>query len=119
MARLGDGYGSECHLLRYLGRHRRLLDEEVKKLVRADAIEWADFAFDPNNKWPDAELTGLDFLEAGNSARQAWADCWPQRGSAPNWDAVVRVFRSGTRSQSAHRRAPVELPGNRGQSNDD
>ena len=25
MGEMGYGYGSECHLLRFLGRHRRLL----------------------------------------------------------------------------------------------
>ncbi len=29
MAEISAGYGSECHLLRYLGRHRNLLDKHV------------------------------------------------------------------------------------------
>ena len=29
MAAIGNGYGSECHLLRHLGCHRRLLDLRV------------------------------------------------------------------------------------------
>ena len=29
MGMMGDGYGSECHLLRYLGRHRALLNQRV------------------------------------------------------------------------------------------
>ena len=37
VAEMGLGYGSECHLLRYLGRHRRRLDQIVKTSVGAEA----------------------------------------------------------------------------------
>ena len=33
MAEMGDGYGSECHLLRYLGRHRDRLDNTFAYFV--------------------------------------------------------------------------------------
>ena len=53
MAHMGDGYGSECHLLRYLGRHRALRDWRVLACVGGSAIEWLDFPFDPSNPWLD------------------------------------------------------------------
>ena len=64
MADIGDGYGSECHFLRWMGRHRKLFDERVSAAVSrpGEAINWLDFKFAPNKKWPDAELKGLEFL---------------------------------------------------------
>jgi hypothetical protein len=91
MARIGEGYGSECHLLRYLGRHRDLLNARVLKEVSGRAICWLDFRFDPAKKWPDAEWKGLDFLANDEEAQRAWRDFWPQSGNVPNWDAVARV----------------------------
>ena len=29
MAEMDMGYGSECHLLRYLGRHRTLIEQRI------------------------------------------------------------------------------------------
>ena len=91
MARMGDGYGSECHLLRFLGRHRRRLDGAVRDVIGASAVEWLDYPFDPSNRWQDGEWKGVEFLEPENAARQAWATFWPQRGNPPNWDAIGRA----------------------------
>ncbi len=95
MAEMGDGYGSECHLLRYLGRHRGVLDERVLALVGGSGIEWLDFKFDAASRWPDAELTGMEFLPDGAPAKDAWRTFWPQTGRPPNWDAVGRVIVEG------------------------
>lgn len=41
MGEMGMGYGSECHLLRYLGRHRRALDARILE-VEAIACRWPE-----------------------------------------------------------------------------
>jgi hypothetical protein len=88
MADMGDGYGSECHLLRYLGRHRDCFNDMVRLAIRADAVRWLDFHFDPTKTWQDGERKGVDFLPADHPASLAWSRTWPQRGNPPNWDAV-------------------------------
>lgn len=97
MGKIGHGYGSECHLLRFLGRHRRYLDREVLSLIGGDRIEWLDFHFDPESKWKDAERVGLDFI-AEQRVQAAWAEFWPQTGRAQNWDAVGKVHDKGEES---------------------
>lgn len=47
MGKIGHGYGSEWHLLRYLGRHRNLLDNAVRDATRCGRFDWLDFGFDP------------------------------------------------------------------------
>jgi hypothetical protein len=92
MAEMGNGYGSECHLLRYLGRHRTLLDERVLALVGGTAIHWLDFGFHASKRcWPDAEWRGVDFLPDTEPAKAKWCEFWPQSGNVPNWDAVARI----------------------------
>lgn len=91
MAEMGKGYGSECHLLRYSGRHRDLLDHKVMECVGAEAIRWLDFHFDRSRTWPDSELKGLDFLDLNSQVRSSWSNFWPQRGEQPNWDAVAKI----------------------------
>jgi len=91
VAEIGMGYGSECHLLRYLGRHRELLDEKVREAVGAEAIRWLDFHFDRRRKWHDGERKALDFLEHNSPIQQSWSEFWPQRGEPPNWDAVAKI----------------------------
>ena len=90
MADIGDGYGSECHLLRWMGRHRNMLDERVSAAVGRPGkpITWLDFNFTPNKKWPDAELKGLEFLYDRPGLKDAWDKFWPTRGGVQNWDAV-------------------------------
>jgi hypothetical protein len=101
--KIGDGYGSECHLLRYMGRHRKKLDDAILKAVeRGERIEWLDFGFDPKKrkeKWYDAELEGLDFLEGPGykDVRTAWKKFWPQSGTSQNWDAVGWLYEGDKR----------------------
>lgn len=91
-SRLRVGYGSEWHLLRYLGRHRAELSADVRSVARATSIEWLDFDFsgvaDADHNHGDLELTGVEFLPTDHPARAAWREYWPQRGSVQNWDAV-------------------------------
>lgn len=97
MAEMGIGYGSECHLLRYLGRHRAELDKRVREATGGQHVEWLDHPFDRSRTWSDGEWKGLDFLEVGNPARVAWPKVWPQRGNPQNWDAIGRVTVDGTK----------------------
>ena len=53
MGMMGVGYGSECHLPRYLGRHRALLDRRVLDVTGATAVEWLDYPFDRSRLWQD------------------------------------------------------------------
>lgn len=89
MASMGHGYGSECHLLRWMGRHRRAFDAAVcAALGKTDGpIDWLDAGFDPNSPWPDRELKGLEFL-ADAGVRGEWDGWWPTSGNSQNWDAV-------------------------------
>jgi len=92
MGKIGDGYGSECHLLRFMGRHRRLLNERILEIIDGDSVGWLDFDFEPKKKrWPDAEIKGLNFLPEDHPARAAWEQWWPQGRGIHNWDAVGQV----------------------------
>lgn len=86
------GYGSEWHMLRFLGRHRAHLTKEVLAVTGGDALEWLDFGFTPgisrSDSYGDSEITGLEFLSPTDPARLAWGLWWPQRGAVHHWDAV-------------------------------
>jgi hypothetical protein len=93
MASIGAGYGSECHLLRYLGRHRRAFDQCVGKAIGGEVLGWLDFHFDPGRVWPDRERCGLDFVD-DEALQAAWRAWWPQGPGIHHWDAVGR-YRTG------------------------
>ena len=95
MSKIGFGYGSEWHLLRYLGYHRNLLNESVMGATGADSLEWLDSPFDSKAAFLDSEWKGLDFLSANSPARNALGDFWPQSGNVPNWDAVGHITFAG------------------------
>lgn len=97
MANMGKGYGSECHLLRYLGRHRKLLNDEIIKTVPAQSIDWVDFGFDDKAEWQDKELEGIDFLPEKSRLDADWKTFWPTGKGIHNWDAVA-ALESGARS---------------------
>ena len=97
MNKIAYGYGSEWHLLRYLGYHRKALDKAVLEAVGGQAVEWLDFPFGPSQARPDAEWQGVDFLPTDSPARKVWLQFWPQTGNVPNWDAVGRVEINGCR----------------------
>lgn len=90
MGKMGNGYGSEFHLLRYLGYHRHDLNRAVEKETGGRMIEWLDFAFGGEGKF-DGEWKGLDFVPSASDVKSAWAKFWPQTGNVPNWDAVGRL----------------------------
>jgi hypothetical protein len=93
MAIIGAGYGSECHLLRYLGRHRRAFDQRVGRTIGGEVLGWLDFHFDASRVWPDRERCGLDFVE-DRAVQAAWQAWWPQGPGIHHWDAVGR-YRAG------------------------
>lgn len=93
MGKIGYGYGSEWHLLRYLGRHRNLFNQMILEKIAIDgSIEWLDFNFKKNPKKLDcdAEWKGFDFLDYNKYKKvfTKWKMFWPQTGNKPNWDLV-------------------------------
>lgn len=91
---MGNGYGSECHLLRWMGRHREAFDRIILEKIGENysSIKWLDFKFKPNATWPDAELKGLEFLKPDDSLKSQWRAFWPTRGNPHNWDAVGKLI---------------------------
>jgi hypothetical protein len=92
MSKIGHGYGSEYHLLRYLGYQRGELNRKVDEATGGRLINWLDFPFSDSPKsFYHAEWQGVSFLrddEQGADVREAWQSFWPQTGTAPSWDAV-------------------------------
>ena len=98
MARFGNGYGSECHLLRYLGRHREKLNAAVRKATGGTDVRWLEFPFSSSwsgskngSRWPDVEWLSLDFLPRNSEVVQDWRERWPHGSGIMNWDAVGQV----------------------------
>ncbi len=100
MSRIHLGYGSEWHLLRFLGRHRQYFTDRVLAVTGGTSIEWCDFGFTggitAKENYGGAELKGMDFLPADHPARSDWAKWWPQTGNLQKWDAVGLLRRDGT-----------------------
>ncbi len=93
MGKLGYGYGSEFHLLRWMGRHREVFDKKVCDKLGVSSIKWFDFKFARDNKIPDRELVGLEFGDGESdprfkSVKEVFRQNWPQTGNKMNWDAV-------------------------------
>jgi hypothetical protein len=86
-------YGSEYHLLRWMGRHRDELNRRLLALLSGShtTIEWQDFHFRDSTLSPDREIEGIEFLQshpAYDQLHTAWQNEWPQTGSAQCWDAI-------------------------------
>jgi hypothetical protein len=90
MGQMALGYGSEFHLLRWLGRHRNEFDKRVNSLLKTDNISWLDFDFDSKKAIPDKEIIGLNFLDKNtqDTVISTWKKEWPQTGNSMNWDLV-------------------------------
>ena len=86
---MGYGYGSEWQLVRFLGRHRGLLDRRVTEATGLSDIELLDFRFKSSGWLGDGELLGLDFVEDGD-LKSEWSKWWPTGRGIMNWDAVGR-----------------------------
>lgn len=88
MSEIGYGYGSEWHLLRYLGYHRQALSAAVAASTGASQVDWLDFPSDKRRRFLDAEWEGVGFLREPSRVLEAWGRFWPSSGSQQNWDAV-------------------------------
>jgi hypothetical protein len=93
MGRIGHGYGSQWHMLRFLGYHRSYLNQHILKLMPGERIEWIDFTFSKLNDryYRDEEPWGLTFI-ADPLVQAQWQAFWPQRGNSHNWDAVAKIY---------------------------
>ncbi|MBN1684697.1 MAG: hypothetical protein JW855_04620, partial [Gammaproteobacteria bacterium] len=92
MGTIGRCYGSEWHLLRYLGRHRAYLNQQIIKQIGGEELSWLDFNFSNENKncLRDSEWNGLDFITDPDVLRN-WYAFWPTSGRSQNWDAVGKL----------------------------
>ena len=92
MGKIGYGYGSEWHLLRFLGYHRGYLSKEVLKITGGKYINWLDFRFSKaaSHLNIDREFVGFNFIEDPEVINR-WKRFWPQTGSSQNWDAVGKI----------------------------
>lgn len=106
MSKIGYTYGSEWHLLRYLGYHRDAMNRAVEVTIPGSTVRaWLDQHFEErpvvlDGKPPrflDREFEGIDFLPGPkrDRLRKPLGDFWPTTGSLPNWDAVGRVELQG------------------------
>ena len=96
MGKFEHGYGSEWHLLRYLGYHRHNFSEQIIKVIGGKNIKWLDFRF-PKSNLPsklDRELVGLEFID-DQDVLNKWRSFWPQSGTSQNWDAVGKIHHDG------------------------
>lgn len=102
MSKIGYTYGSEWHLLRYLGYHRDALDRAVRRSIPYSSVpRWLDWGFERRltavEKGPprflDDEFAGVDFLTAPEQdrLRTPLRGFWPCTGNLPNWDAIARL----------------------------
>lgn len=93
MGKIGYGYGSEWHLLRYLGYHRECLQNSILESTGGSQIQWLDFGFSTVNQplHQDQEWQGIDFIHEPE-IRKKWNGFWPQTGNPPNWDAVGKLI---------------------------
>jgi len=100
--KIGYGYGSEWHLLRYLGYHRKLFNNQIKNETDLEIINWFDFKFSGKNVSleQDEEYEGLEFLneEQHPKIKDKWGEFWPSSGRQQNWDAVAKAMDSGNES---------------------
>jgi len=108
MAKIGMGYGSECHLLRWMGRHRNSFNKAIMNAMgksTSDArIDWLDFNFNyVKDKWYDSELKGLEFIDS-ESVVSGWKEVWPTSGEQHNWDAVGWLVSSDFKSKGHEER---------------
>ena len=97
MGRMRLGYGSEFHLLRWMGRHRDALNRRVAEVLGepSECVRWLDFQTVKNPKPDrvghrehDQEWLGLDMLADSRALQEEWAEFWPTGAGIHNWDAV-------------------------------
>lgn len=96
MAKIGYGYGSEWHLLRFLGYHRNHLNDQIEAQTGMKVKDWLDLKFSEKKIKLDLddEYEGLEFLNENqrSGTEIKWKDFWPASGKQQNWDAVGKVI---------------------------
>ena len=89
MAEIGYGYGSEWHLMRFMARHRKLLEKAIRDSIgdvkEGEAFDWFDFKFSCSGITSDNEIKGLSFLDDGQSIKGYIKSDWQ------SWDAIFRL----------------------------
>jgi len=92
LGKIGFGYGSEWHLLRYLGYHREYLSLRTLEITGGNSLEWLDIDFSKKNEplRDDKEFLGVEFSQNAN-VQESWKSFWPQTGNSQNWDAVGKI----------------------------
>ena len=102
MSKPGYGYGSEYHLLRYLGYHRGALKKWVDEATGGELINWLDFPFSASpQRFYHTAWHGISFLRDNEhyaGVHEAWRSYWPQTGTPPSWDAVGIMNKAGRTS---------------------
>ena len=91
MSKIGYRYGSEWHLLQYLGYHRAELNRSIETEIPCAVIDWLDFPYSDVQDHRDGEWQGVDFLDDGEPAKREWSRFWPRTGNPPNWDAIGKI----------------------------
>ena len=88
MGAMNAKYGSELHLLRWLGRHRVEFNEKVRQATGGLIVDrWLDFPFSKGTKSYDSEWKGVSFLPEG--VQHHLDAVFPERWrSSMSWDAV-------------------------------
>lgn len=89
MASIGDGYGSEFNLKRYLDHYPEILSQYVMNATGAQSVNWQD------HRSLEGEWKALEFLPKGSEARIKWKKFWPPSGKQHHWDAVGRILMEG------------------------
>ena len=89
MAEIGYGYGSEWHLMRFMARHRNLLEKAIRESIGnvkdVEAFDWFDFKFGGSGITSDNELKGLSFLGESQSIKGYIKSDWQ------SWDAIFKL----------------------------
>jgi hypothetical protein len=92
MGQIGYCYGSEYHLLRYLGHHRIWLNQEIGKQTRfKNDIKWFDYLVNNSKLSMDDEYNNIQFLKDRIDfalIESNWKNYWPQKGNTQNWDGI-------------------------------
>lgn len=92
---MNSHYGSELHLLRWLGRHRDDLNAKVETVTGLSDLKWKQFDFSPGPESFDVELKKLSFLTDGE--RLTIGNAY-ENYLNPNWDAVAEGILNGKKT---------------------
>lgn len=88
MGKIGDSYGSEFHLKKYLTEKRDVLNEALSNSIGTPSadIRWIETPSQTQREWK-----GMAFLRRSREVQDKWRSFWPQTGNPPNWDAVATI----------------------------